>query len=504
VIFLCSAKFFGQHGDQHFVTPQNSLRLLRLAPLVLTTALGCKTNNDISSAGGSGGGGDNPTGGRTGSGTGGKSAAPDADFGFEVRDGGAMGGAPGTPCTNLCTRRVTCPGGDTTLSGTVFAPTPPKFGKPDPIYNALVYIPNGKVEPFTPGVSCDMCGTPASGSPLVTALTGPDGKFTLKNVPVGANIPLVIQVGRWRRQVTIPNVNKCADNPLDAELTRLPRNKQEGDIPLMAISTGNADALECVLRKIGVDETEFTQPTADGRIHLYMSNGAFIPPMSPAEASLSGSLATLKRYDIAFFECEGTPIQRQAETDAHNLVDYSNAGGRLFLTHYRYTWLRAAPTFNAVATWDYSDGRPTAGGKDPITGTIDQTFPKGMAFAQWLQIVGATSPMPGQISIASPRQDVQSVMPPTRQWITSDIASVPPPHRVQHFTFNTPVAASEDKQCGRVLFSDFHVSDLANVSLPFPTECNDMPLTPQEKALEFMIFDLSSCVQPDSKPPIIP
>jgi hypothetical protein len=390
------------------------------------------------------------------------------------------------------------------LSGTVLAPTPPRFGKPDPIYNALVYIPNGKVEAFTPGVSCDMCGTPASGSPLVTALTGPDGKFTLKNVPVGADIPLVIQVGRWRRQVTIPNVAKCADNPLDAELTRLPRNKKEGDIPLMAISTGNADALECVLRKIGVDEAEFTQPTGDGRVHLYISNGAFIPPMSPPESALSGSLETLKRYDIALFECEGTPMQAQPQADAAKLVQYANAGGRLFLTHYRYTWLRATAPFNAVATWDYSDGRPTPGGKDPITGTIDQSFPKGMAFAQWLEIVGATSPMPGQISIASPRQDVQSVMAPTRQWITSDVATVPPPRRVQHFTFNTPVEAPEDKQCGRVLFSDFHVSDLGNVSLPFPTECNDMPLTPQEKALEFMIFDLSSCVQPDSKPPIIP
>jgi hypothetical protein len=482
-------------------SPQCSL----LLAISFGFSLGC-TKNNISPVGGKGGGGDNPTGGKGGPGdTGGRSGGTqDADFGFNVPDGGPVGGAPGTPCTGLCTRRVTCPGsGDTTLSGTVFAPTPPKFGKPDPIYNALVYIPNGKVEPFTSGVSCDMCGTPASGSPLVTALTGPDGKFTLKNVPVGADIPLVIQVGRWRRQVTIPNVNKCADNPLDAELTRLPRNKKEGDIPLMAISTGNADALECVLRKIGVEEAEFTQPTGDGRIHLYMSNGAFIPPMSPAESALSGSLDTLKRYDIAFFECEGTPIQKQ-QSEARNLVDYSNAGGRLFLTHYRYTWLRATAPFSGVATWDYSDGRPTPGGKDPITGTIDQSFPKGMAFAKWLEIVGATSPMPGQISIASPRQDVQGVMPPTRQWITSEVATVPPPHRIQHFTFNTPVEAPEDKQCGRVLFSDFHVSDLANVSLPFPTECNDMPLTPQEKALEFMIFDLSSCVQPDSKPPIIP
>ena len=37
----------------------------------------------------------------------------------------------------------------------------------------------------------------------------------------------------------------------------------------------------------------------------------------------------------------------------------------------------------------------------------------------------------------------------------------------------------------------------------FPAECNDLPMTPQEKVLEFMLFDLSSCVQSDSKPPII-
>jgi hypothetical protein len=55
-----------------------------------------------------------------------------------------------------------------------------------------------------------------------------------------------------------------------------------------------------------------------------------------------------------------------------------------------------------------------------------------------------------------------------------------------------------------MIFSDVHVSqgggDLAAV--PFPTRCGPPggQLSPQEKALEFMLFDISSCVQKDDAP----
>ena len=53
-----------------------------------------------------------------------------------------------------------------------------------------------------------------------------------------------------------------------------------------------------------------------------------------------------------------------------------------------------------------------------------------------------------------------------------------------------------------MVFSDFHVSAAERTGNTFPASCQPLgPMTPQEAALEFMFFDLASCIQKDSSTP---
>jgi hypothetical protein len=399
-------------------------------------------------------------------------------------------------CTNLCLQQTTCanPNVTTTISGVVYAPN-----GVDPLPNALVYVPNGTVQPFTAGVTCDNCGAAASGAPLVKAYSAVDGTFKITNAPVGANIPLVIQIGRWRRQFTIPNVTACQDNPQSAANTHLPRTKTEGDIPLMAFSTGSVDTLECVMRKIGVADSEFTKPSGTGRIHLYQGNGsatsggATAGTGTPTEDTLWGTQATLNKYDMVLFPCQGAQYNKTAAAQS-NLINYANAGGRIFATHYSYVWLYNDAPFSTTAAWSpkYNNNLSDQ------TGYIDTTFPKGLLLAQWLMlpaIKGSTTL--GQIPINTLREDFTAVNAPSQLWMTindSVYGTIP-----MHFTFNTPVGVTSDMQCGRAVFSDFHVENANNAyGQVFPAECPGGAMTAQEKLLEFMLFDLASCVTSDT------
>jgi hypothetical protein len=425
---------------------------------------------------------------------------------------GASGPALG--CKSLQCQQHECSSGATTISGRVYDPA----GK-NPLYNISVYVPNEPLQTISLGATCEPCNN-LYPKVVASALTDAEGNFTLKNAPDGTDIPLVIQIGKWRRQFKVPSVAQCQDTAMPDKQLRMPRNHSEGDIPNIAISTGSADTLECLLRRVGVDASEYTAgATGDGRIHIFQGNpgmgrgggggggGRLVdppntsPPAPRSPAALWNSTENLMKYDVVLLSCEGqeTPMMNQQA-----LHDYASAGGRVFASHFHYSWFNTGPYGSEnLATW--MAGSNSIG---DIGAVIQTDFPKGEALAKWLNANGALTNGELPIQEARHNADVSVSNTASQTWISADQSSMAP-GATQYFSFNTPTTAGtgpDANYCGRVVFSDLHVGAGSgdDTDQPVPGSCRDATLSPQEKALEFMLFDLSSCVTPDDRPPVPP
>jgi hypothetical protein len=462
---------------------------------------------------------------------------PDPCFAFGCLDGDA-------DSTNYGPDRSPCGDSPTALTGKVYDPA----GKM-PLYNVTIYVPNDPVADIAVGLSteCDRCDVRISGNPIAIGVTDASGSFTLENVPDGVPFKLVMQIGKWRRIVDIPSVPSCKATALEASLTRLPRNHLEGDIPQIALATGGADPLECLFRKIGLEDSEFgVAGDKDKRVHLYAGGdtATATPPQISTKSSSAGSafpsastslwnsVESLKAYDLLVLACEGSEnASSKPEASRQALYDYAKLGGRVFTSHSHHYWFSNSPVpeVKGLATWanDHTcpgtsctcppSGAPIQDAVTPISATcsniyerpdeypivnatLNEGFPKGAAMKEWLKNTGGLTGPGDTMPLQEYRHNVDQPQTGLISWMAVNNPVAAGRRAYEYVSFDAPVGVPDDQVCGRVVFTDLHAGADDKTNQPFPDGCTHPDLTPQQKALEFMLFDLSSCIQNDQLP----
>lgn len=438
------------------------------------------------------------------------------------------------PQTNVCA----CADGatsTTSVKGRVYDPA-----GVNPVYGAAVYA----IDPSQPLPDLDSIPIACACSQLfpvqvnARGATDATGSFWVGCLASGPQ-SLVVQLGKWRMRYEVSVVGGEV-NSLPA--LRLPRNSQEGSLPNVAISTGAADSLECLPLRMGVSASEYVGggqgPDRQHHIHIFQgAGGAAVAGGSPASYSaLWDTQADLNIHDVLLLSCEGHetyggPLGVPLTNAQRAMLNiYGSAGGHALLSHLHYAWLDQG-YFNTAAatlgTWQSGASGATSPSGLPLPVSVDTllsdggAFLSGQALQTWLQTVGAIT-LPGPtFFLWHYAQNVLTLnQPPATEWIRGGTFGP------QYFSVDLPVPSYPDEICGRVAYADFHATGgPGNTQSPsctgtgpacaaadypgaksgldgtVPDGCAIRPLTPQEDALEFMLFDLSRAGQACSIPP---
>jgi hypothetical protein len=228
---------------------------------------------------------------------------------------------------------------------------------------------------------------------------------------------------------------------------------------------------------------------------------------------LWASKASLESYDLVVLSCECSQNnQTKPAVSMTALHDWLDEGGRVFANHQQYTWFSNSPStdFHGTATWSTAGSITNNGSVDDA---VDTSYPKGLAYSQWLGAAGALAdagPPPALLlSSVGASASAVSTTPPqaTARWVYDPGAS----DSVRYLTFETPIGgtpgsaeAGAPRYCGKTAFADVHAQGtLLSSASDVPNGCgsNAGMLSAQEKSLEFLFFDLSACVAPDSIAP---
>jgi hypothetical protein len=410
-------------------------------------------------------------------------------------DGGAAGdGGRNTDCAN---------GADTTIVGTLFAPN-----GADPVPNATVYVPAGDPQPYSDGIACDLCGTPAGG--LASTVTRFDGGFTIPNAPAGT-VKVVAELGRFRRVVTM-NVTACQPNivPKDPNTfgIRLPGKDADLDprdhVPRIAVATGDFDQIECVLDRMGISQ-----------IDLYDDRyGGTLPATTGNFFDLLNDRTRLEKYNLVIVNCTNDGFEAKfTPTVLQNLEHYVRNGGRLYATDWAYDFINQVPEFapylcyvpggvGGVSPATSCPGTPQTPGEahsnrswNAAAQVHDQTL------ANWLGVFPNTiinNQVPVQFNFVVINHTGDATHP-TTVWLDGD--AMDPTLLPQYDKGVRPMTVTFDyQQCGRVHYSTYNTEPAAaptdNATYRYPTCNNRTDFNPQERLLEYLIFETAQCVGP--------
>ena len=330
-----------------------------------------------------------------------------------------------------------------------------------PIAGALVYLTQKKPDPIPTGNFCDACV--ALEKTVPQTLTKFDGTFELTANRLGKQF-VVIQKGQFRRVVEIEV--KLGDVAMSKSDTILPTrsNTSTGDtVPSILVLDTNYDDIEETLGRLGVGTIE----KADQATRL----------------ALLKDPARLAKYQIIFLPC-GTCATRggifPANDDAldatvqKNLKEWVQKGGKLYVTDFAYSFINETwkdyVTFAPNRGCESDDYDTPANIQDPglkewLDGQNDKTFTFENA---WIKIDRVN-----EVTVPDATGGTKRIVP--KVWASGLDAGR-----------NRPMTVSFEDRCGRVLYSAYHTEGSAGGS--------GGGLLPQEKALMYVLFEMSTCL----------
>ncbi len=379
----------------------------------------------------------------------------------------------------------------------------------DPLPGVRVWIaPAGQVfAPAADAVVCQHCADPPAAS--VWVLSGTDGSFSLRGavVDAGGSFTVVFESGGFRHVERGVTVAPCGNVALPAARTHLPGASSGDDtVPRIAVAgyrtapTGSRsidvnDRFTHVLDAIGITGYDTVDPDHGG------TNGGHGMDL----VALLDAPDTLARYQILVTPCgvlgNFTPSTLLTAPRVANLQAWLARGGRLYASDLAYPVIQRV--YPAGIT--FASGHPARGEAADIgvglasTATLPGTVDDPGMLA-WLQQVGAVTAGQSTVALRDFKDPWGAVdaLPDAELmtgtggassghvWVSGDVSWHEGPTGPHHhpLTVQADYPGPANDFCGRVVFTSYHVQTDTSATL-----------SPQERVLEYLFFQLATCIQ---------